>query len=165
MDTATRTRSSNTVKKSTKSLSVKIKALASMLKKKTVEHQDLVEEIALERKENEDMLKHNTMSLESNFEDALRREKVRATEESTTRTSELEDHIVTLSRQLEVAEAKVAELQNARTSSFVSPIFALTSYPERTPSGTPTPLRTPTSSSVPTEPLDSIPCPSRACEH
>jgi len=38
--TATRTRSSNTVNKSTKSLSVKIKAIANMLKKKTSEHQE-----------------------------------------------------------------------------------------------------------------------------
>jgi hypothetical protein len=60
-----------------------------MLKKKTVGHQDLVEEIALERKENEDMLKHTTMSLEYNLQDALRREKARATEELSVRTSEL----------------------------------------------------------------------------
>ena len=78
-----------------------------------------MEEIALERKENEDMLKQTTMSLESNLEDTLRREKARATEELTMRTSELEDHIVTLSRQLKVAEAKMAELQNAGTSLFV----------------------------------------------
>ncbi len=38
--TATRTRSSNKVQKSTKSLSVSIKALVNMLKKKTEEHQD-----------------------------------------------------------------------------------------------------------------------------
>jgi hypothetical protein len=57
VDTATRIRSSKKVKKSTKSLNVKIKALATMLKKKTAGNQDLVEEIALERKENEDMLK------------------------------------------------------------------------------------------------------------
>ena len=41
-DTATRVRSNNTVKNSTKSLSVKIKVLANMLKKKTTKHQDLV---------------------------------------------------------------------------------------------------------------------------
>jgi hypothetical protein len=97
-----------------------------MLKKNTTEHQDLVEEIALERKENEDMLKQTTMSLDSNLEDALRRKKARATEELGMRTSELEDHIVTLSRQLKDTEAKVAELQNAGTSSFVSPILAPT---------------------------------------
>ena len=71
VDTATRIRSSNTVKKSTRSLSVKIKALVNMLKKKTAEHQYLVEEIDLERNENEDMLKQTTMSFESNLEDAL----------------------------------------------------------------------------------------------
>ena len=106
MDTATRTRSSNTVKKSTKSLSVKIKALLNMFKKKTAEHQDLVEEIALERKENEDMLKQTTVSLETNLQDALRREKARATEELTMRMSALDDHVITISRQLKVAEAK-----------------------------------------------------------
>jgi hypothetical protein len=67
VDTTTRKRSSNKVKKSTKSLSVKIKALANMFKKKTAEHHDLVEEIASERKENEDMLKQTTMSLETNL--------------------------------------------------------------------------------------------------
>jgi hypothetical protein len=102
VDTATRTRSNNTVKKSTKSLSVKIKALANMLMKKTTEHHNLVKDIALERKETENMLKQTTMSLESNLEDALQREKSRAREESTMRSSELEDHIVTLSRQLKV---------------------------------------------------------------
>ena len=163
VDTATRTRSTNTVKKSTKSLSVKIKALANMLKKKTAEHQELVEEIALERKEHEDMLKQTAMSIESNLEDALRREKARAAEELTLKTSELDDHIVTLSRQLKVAEAEVAELQKAGTSSFLSPIHAPTSYPTRTPSVTPTPFRTPPSSAVPTKPLFSIPF-SRACE-
>ena len=55
------------MKKPTKSLSVKIKALANMFKKKTAEHQDLVEEIDLERKENENMLKQTTMSLEFNL--------------------------------------------------------------------------------------------------
>ena len=54
------------------------------------------------------------MYLKSNLEGALRREKALATEELTTRTSELEDHIFTISRQLKAAEAKIAyELQNA----------------------------------------------------
>jgi hypothetical protein len=164
VDTATRTRSSNTVKKPTKSLSVKIKALANMFQKKTAEHQDLVEEVALERKENEDLLRQTTLSLETNLQDALRREKARAAEELTMRTSELDDHIVTLSRQLKVAEAKVAELQNVGISSFVSPILAPTSCPTTTPCGTPTRFRTPPSTAAAVEPHHSIPCPSRACE-
>ncbi len=110
MDTATRTRSNNSVKKSTKPLSVKIKGLANM---KIAEHHDLVKDTSLERKENEDIPNHTTMSLESNLEDALRMEKARATKDLTMRTSELEDHIVTLSRQLKAAEAKLVELQNA----------------------------------------------------
>jgi hypothetical protein len=59
------------VQKSTKSLRVKIKALANMLKKKIAEHQYFVKDIAFEKKENEDILKQTTMSLESNLEDAL----------------------------------------------------------------------------------------------
>jgi hypothetical protein len=38
-------------------LGVKIRGLANMLKKKIAEHQDLVNDIFLERKENEDILK------------------------------------------------------------------------------------------------------------
>jgi hypothetical protein len=93
VDTAIRTRYNNAVKKSTKSLSVKFKELANILKKKIAEHQDLVKDIFLERKENKNIMKQTTMSLESNLEDALRREKARAIEEWTIRTSELEDHI------------------------------------------------------------------------
>ena len=100
----------------------------------------------MERKETEDMLKQTTISLETNLQDALRREKARATEELTMRTSESEDHIVTFSRQVKVAEAKVVELQNAGISSFVSPILAPTSCPTITLCGTPTPFRTPPSS-------------------
>ena len=85
------------------------------------------------------------MSLESSLEDALRREKARATEELTVRSSELEDHIATISRQLKIAEAKLAELQNARTSPLLSPMLAPTSCPTTTPCGTPIPFRTPPS--------------------
>ena len=53
LDSATRTQS-RAVKKP--SLSVKIKRLANMLMKKTSEHQDLLKEIALERKEAENLL-------------------------------------------------------------------------------------------------------------
>ena len=95
MDTATQTRS-NTVKKSTKSLSVKIKELANMFKKQIAEHQDCVKDISLERKETEDFLKQMTVSLEYNLEEALRREKARATKELTLRTIEFEDFIVLL---------------------------------------------------------------------
>ena len=128
------------------------------------EHQELVNDISTERKENEDILKQTTMSLESNLEDALRREKPRATEELSMRMSELENHIVTLSRQLKVAEAKIAELQNAGTSPFVSPILAPTSCPTTTSCGTPTHVRTLPSSAVSTKLLDSNLCSSRACE-
>ena len=121
------------MKKSTKSLSVKIKGLANMLKNKIAEYQDLVKDIAQERKENEDIMKQTTMSLESNLKDALRREKARATNHLTLRSRELDDHIVTLSRQLRVAEAKLIELQSTRTSSFASPILAPTSCPTTTP--------------------------------
>ncbi len=47
---------------STKYLTVKILALANMFKKKIAGHQDLVKDISLERKENEDILKQTTMS-------------------------------------------------------------------------------------------------------
>ena len=59
---------------------------------------------------------------------------------------------------------KLAELQNAGTYPFLSPILAPKSCPTSTPCGTPTPFRTPPSSAAPTEPLNSMPCPSRACE-
>jgi len=65
---------------------------------------------------------------------------------------------------LKVAEAKLAELQTAGTSPLVSPILAPTSCPITIPYGTPTPFRAPPSSTAPTEPLNSIPCPSRAYE-
>ncbi len=94
----------------------------------------------------------------------LRREKTRATEEFSMRTSKLDDHIITLSRQLKVAEAKVAELQNAGIPSFVSPILAPTPCPTTPPCGTPTPFRTPPLSAAAVEPLQSISCSSRACE-
>jgi len=42
-----------------------------MFKKEIAEHQDLKKDIALERKENEDMLKQTTMSLESDLENAF----------------------------------------------------------------------------------------------
>jgi chaperonin cofactor prefoldin len=164
VDTATRTRYNNTVKKTTKSLSVKIKGLANMLKKKIAEHQDLLKDISLERKENEHILKHIRMSLDCNLEDALRREKVRAVEELAMRTSELEDHIVALSRQLKVVEAKLVELQNAGTSPFVPPILAPISCSTTIPCGTRTPFPTTPSLAAPTKPLDSNPYYSRACE-
>ena len=63
VDTATRTRSNNTLKKSTKALSVKIKAFANMLKKKIAGHQDLMKDIALERKKNEDIMKQTTIDV------------------------------------------------------------------------------------------------------
>jgi hypothetical protein len=82
VDMATRKRSNNIVKKSIMSFFVESKALASILMKKIAEHQDLVKDISLERKENENIPMQTTMSLEPNLEDALRRVKARAPEES-----------------------------------------------------------------------------------
>ena len=80
------------------------------------------------------------------------------------RKRELEEYIVTISRQSKAAEAKPAELQNAGNFPFVSPIIATTSCPITTPCHTRTLIQVPPSSTATTKPLDSIPCPSRVCE-
>jgi hypothetical protein len=131
VDSPTRTRY-QTVKNSAMSLSSKIKRLLNVLKKKISEHQDLIKDIALERKEFEDLLKQTTLYFEFDVEDALRSEKARAKNIYILKTNELDDYIVTHSRQLKVTEAEFNELRDGRTSPFVSPILAPVTCPTTT---------------------------------
>ena len=85
-------------KRATKSLSKKIKELATTLKEKVAEHQHCIEEMRLERRELEEIQQQKTLSLGSNYEATLTRERQKMKEVMVIQTSELEDHIRTLAK-------------------------------------------------------------------
>ena len=85
----------------------------------------------LERRELEETQRQKMLSLESNYEETLTRERQKMKEEMGIQTSELEDHIKTLARQLKNAEGKLS-----------SCTFAVATVP-RTSSTTLTPNLTP----------------------
>ena len=73
-----------------KSLSQKVKELATILKEKVAEHQHCIEEMRLERRELEETKHQKTLSLESKYEETLTRERQNMNEEMVIQTSELE---------------------------------------------------------------------------
>ncbi len=127
------------MKKGAKSLSKKIEDLIVHLKKSIAEHKQL----ALDRKELEDLLKHTKLSYQSSQEEALRRERAIANENFVMQTSELGEHIMTLSRQLKDAEQKMRAVYTVGTSSFLLATGATLSSLTATPDVTPMPLPTP----------------------
>ena len=130
------------MKRGAKSLSQKIEDLIVHLKKSIAEHKQL----ALDRKELEDLLKHTKLSYQSSQEEALRRERAIANENFVMQTSELGEHIMTLSRQLKDAEQKMRAVYTVGTSSFLLATGATLSSLTATLDVTPTPLPTPNAS-------------------
>ena len=136
-----RTRTSKR-KRATKSLSHKIKELATTLKEQVAEHQRCMEEMRLERRELEETQQQKMLSLESNFEETLTRERQKMKEEMVIQTSELEDHIRRLARQLKDAEGKLSLCTAGNSFTFSPATVARTSCTILTPNLTPTPLST-----------------------
>ncbi len=89
------------------------------------------------RLENEHNLEQTKMALEESKEMALQRERAEANEKLVMVTSELEGHIVTLSRQLKAYEALVRD--RPATSTPCHAIPAPTLLPTSTPNINPTP--------------------------
>jgi hypothetical protein len=116
-----------------------IKDLANNLKKKTVEHEDFIEEANLERNESDDMLKQIIASVDASIEDTVRKKRAEAREQLAMETSQL-DVIRQLSRQLKIAEDVLRERDVGAKYTSASAISAPTSSPLPTPFVTPTPL-------------------------
>ncbi len=121
-----------------KDLIKKFKDLANKLKKKTAEHDALLQGIVLERKECEDTLKQTTASVGESIAGAVRREKTEAREQLVMETSQMDDHIRQLSRQLKHAEDKIAQLNVGLSPGCISTILVPAWSPLRTPFVTPT---------------------------
>ena len=110
------------------------------MKEKVAEHQHCIEEIRLERRELEETQQQKTLSLESSNEETLTRERHKMKEKMVIQTSELEDHIRTLARQLKDFEGKLS-LDNAGNScTFAAATAGQTSSTTLNPNFTPTPL-------------------------
>jgi hypothetical protein len=117
-----------------KNLSQKIISLAQKYEKVAAEHT----EMSKEKLEYEQTLEETRMALEESNETALQRERAEANEKLAMATSELEDHIVRLSRQLKAAEALVRDRPAASTP--CQAILAPTLSPTSTPNVFPTPV-------------------------
>ena len=87
----------------------KIKDLANKLNIKTVEHEDFVKQVNLKRKECDDMLKQMNASVDASIKETVRKERAEAREQLTMETSQLDDRIRQLSRQLKIAEDALRE--------------------------------------------------------
>ena len=82
--------------------------LATTLKGKVAKDQHCIEEMRMERRELEETQQHKMVSLESNYEETWTRERQKMKEEMVTQTSELEDYIITLARQLKDVEGNLS---------------------------------------------------------
>ena len=74
-------------------MSPKIKELVNTLKEKVAEHQHCIQQMRLERIELDETQQHKTLSLESNYEEILTRERQKMKEEMVIQTSELGEHM------------------------------------------------------------------------
>ncbi len=95
-----------------------------MLKKKTDEHDDLVKEVDLEKKETEDMLKQTAASVDATVEEDVRKVKAEAQERLAMETSQMDDYIRQLSRQ-RVAEDMLQVLDARSSSMLVSTVASI----------------------------------------
>jgi hypothetical protein len=110
----------------------KITKVASMLKKKTDEYENLVKEVDLEKNETEDMLKQTAVSVNATVEEAVRRVRAGAKEQLAMETSQMDDHIRHISRQLRVAEDKLQVLDAKASCTFVTTVAAVEATIEET---------------------------------
>ncbi len=82
----------------------KVEELANKLKKQTEERDNLLKEIGLERKDNVDMLRQTSASIDQNIAEATRRGKQEALDQLAHEMSQMEAEIRQLTSQLQVAQ-------------------------------------------------------------
>ena len=87
----------------------------------------------LDRIELQETHQQKTLSLESNYEENLIRERQKMKEEMVIQTSELDDHSITLARQLKDAEEKLRLYTAGSSSPFAAATAAQTSSTTLTP--------------------------------
>jgi hypothetical protein len=87
----------------------------------------------LDRIELQETHQQKTLSLESNYEETLIRERQKMIEEMVIQTSELDDHCITLARQLKDAEEKLRLYTAGSSSPFAAATAAQTSSTTLTP--------------------------------